>query len=771
MSTTKYLWAPSPGQMNAGQMNNVVTASHQVDPAIAANLDGTAFMGAWGTWPGVNPIEIRSMDGSGAPITSETGFYANSIDASIAPLQNGGFILACTNYAVDPKGDIRLATIDAQGVAKTFLPVDTTANADREADVALLSDGGFVVTWTRDFGAGDNDIVGQVFNADGSLRGGHFTGNSSNALSTTHSSVAGLAGGGFVTVWQQSQVGSNDTAAVFMRYDAFGNALGNSVVFDNLGSTNKDIQVAGLPDGGFVVAYQDSGWGNGSDITARVFNADGTTRTSFLHVNDPANNGTTAGDQYLPSLTVMSNGGFAVGWRDDSAREYVQAYDANGNPLGTNVSVETNVNEAEIAGLHGGGLAMVANSLTTDGSGSSIRYSTYDLGRLITGDDTSEMIKGVNDGLRQTIYGKGGDDTIVGGKGDDTIDGGAGTDTVTFAGPRSAYQITHLANGVQVTGPDGVDVLTNVEFMAFSDKIVSNVTPHWMATSDIGAHPAGWQPAATGDFNHDGASDLLWFNPATGHAEQWMMANGQWAGSVDIGSHPAGYAPMASGDFNADGTSDVLWYNPANGNVDLWKISNGQWAGSVDLGSHPLGWQPAGSGDFNADGTSDVLWFNPTNGDAEVWKIANGQWAGSVDLGTHPAGYTPVATGDFNGDGTGDVLWFNPATHDVDLWTISDGHWAGSVDVGAHPDGYAPVGAGDFNQDGTSDIVWFNAATGGTELWLMADGHWSASIDLGTHPAGWSPAGIGDFDHNGTADIMWQQAGTNHIEAWLLGNS
>ena len=98
----------------------------------------------------------------------------------------------------------------------------------------------------------------------------------------------------------------------------------------------------------------------------------------------------------------------------------------------------------------------------------------------------------------------------------------------------------------------------------------------------------------------------------------------EWAGSQDIGSHPSGWQPAASGDFNGDGTSDVLWYNPSNGNVDIWKIANGQWAGSVDVGLHPLGWQPAGSGDFNNDGTDDVLWYNPSTGNVDIWKLSNG---------------------------------------------------------------------------------------------------------------------------------------------------
>src|SRR5262249_20244673 len=121
---------------------------------------------------------------------------------------------------------------------------------------------------------------------------------------------------------------------------------------------------------------------------------------------------------------------------------------------------------------------------------------------------------------------------------------------------------------------------------------------HWMASSDMGTHPAGYVPTAS-DFNHDGTTDILWFNSTTLDVDLWKIGNAKWAGSVNIGAHPAGYTLNGRGDFNHDGTPDLIWFNPTSGDVDLWKIQNGQWAGSVGVGPHPPGWQPLGSGDFN----------------------------------------------------------------------------------------------------------------------------------------------------------------------------
>ena len=53
----------------------------------------------------------------------------------------------------------------------------------------------------------------------------------------------------------------------------------------------------------------------------------------------------------------------------------------------------------------------------------------------------------------------------------------------------------------------------------------------------------------------------------------------------------------------------MLWFNPATGNTEEWLIDNGHWAGSISLGAHPgSGWNVGGIGDFTADGTSDILW-------------------------------------------------------------------------------------------------------------------------------------------------------------------
>jgi hypothetical protein len=80
---------------------------------------------------------------------------------------------------------------------------------------------------------------------------------------------------------------------------------------------------------------------------------------------------------------------------------------------------------------------------------------------------------------------------------------------------------------------------------------------------------------------------VLWVNPATLETDIWLLNNGHWMASTTIGAHPAGYQIAGIGDFNQDGTSDVVWAGSSNNDIDVWLVNNGHWAGSAAIGSHP----------------------------------------------------------------------------------------------------------------------------------------------------------------------------------------
>ena len=84
-----------------------------------------------------------------------------------------------------------------------------------------------------------------------------------------------------------------------------------------------------------------------------------------------------------------------------------------------------------------------------------------------------------------TIMGFGGNDQLQGNFGNDALDGGSGNDTAAYIGILSNYTLTKGANTYTVTdktGVDGVDTLTNIERLQFTDKTI-NLTVQAKAAS------------------------------------------------------------------------------------------------------------------------------------------------------------------------------------------------------------------------------------------------------------------------------------------------
>jgi VCBS repeat-containing protein len=114
------------------------------------------------------------------------------------------------------------------------------------------------------------------------------------------------------------------------------------------------------------------------------------------------------------------------------------------------------------------------------GSGADTLRGDDGLDRLEGGDDDDFLYGGsgadiLSGGLGiDDLQGDDGDDQLSGDGGNDRIDGGAGIDVAIFKGPMSAYTIQFITVGVvQVTGPDGDDLVLNCEFLQFDDQMVN----------------------------------------------------------------------------------------------------------------------------------------------------------------------------------------------------------------------------------------------------------------------------------------------------------
>ena len=488
LASITYYWVDDSA---AFLVNNLITADEQYAPAIAA-LTGGNYFTAWDRST-LDSVEGRVIDGSGTPVADE--FRVNSTvvndqyDPSIAGLNNGNVVVAFTDLSVDPEGDIRLRLFQPDGTAVALdLPVTTSVTDEYSADVAALADGGFVVSYTRYFGGSDNDIEAQIYNANGTVRSGLISVDSAISLNTYAPSVAGLANGNFVVAWTQLPTAGGYTEVWFERFNPSGVSQGGNVLIDTAGTVNHDIQVVGLQDGGFAVAYTDNESGT-MDITARIYDADGSPLSDFLTVNTNL-----GGAQSLPSLTVLDNGYLVVGWTDDAAQAlYHQAYKPDGTPVGSNDVAASATIEGEIAGLSGGLVANVRYSSLTDGSGSSIRSHITELIRTTTGNATSETLTG--DALRDVMYGNDGNDSLYGAAGNDSLNdangndylnGGTGSDYMGGGTGNDTFVVDNAGDTVGEDPGEGTDRV-NAYVNETLSADVENLYLYGAATTGVGS--------------------------------------------------------------------------------------------------------------------------------------------------------------------------------------------------------------------------------------------------------------------------------------------
>jgi hypothetical protein len=133
--------------------------------------------------------------------------------------------------------------------------------------------------------------------------------------------------------------------------------------------------VAGLEDGGFVVAWQSNlqeGAGTGLGIYAQRYRNTGAKFGGEIHINT-----TTAMDQSTPSVAAFSDGGYMIAWtsngQDSSGMGvYAQAYNAAGERANVefrvNTTIANNQYQPSAAAFAAGNFVVTWTSRNQDGS-------------------------------------------------------------------------------------------------------------------------------------------------------------------------------------------------------------------------------------------------------------------------------------------------------------------------------------------------------------------------------------------------------------------
>jgi Ca2+-binding RTX toxin-like protein len=385
----------------------------------------------------------------------------------------------------------------------------------------------------------------------------------------------------------------------------------------------------------------------------------------------------------------------------------------------------------------------------------------------------------VGGGNNDVLFGAGGDDTLTGGSGADRLTGGAGNDIFSgTAAEMNGDTIADFAVGDRIifsnANLDGFNFSLNGSTLTYSNGSITllGVTRTLVAsagpTGGVQLSLKASTAAFYGDFNGDGRSDLLW-QKNDGTITDWLgTANGGMTdNSANFFANAGdGWHIIATGDFNGDRRSDILWQKTDGTTTNWLGTASG---GMTDNSSHffanaGAGWQIVGTGDFNGDGRDDILW-RKADGTITDWlgTASGGMSDNNTNLFANAgAGWQVIATADFNGDGRDDILW-QKADGTTTNWlgTAKGGMADNSANFFANAGtGWQIVATGDFNGDGRDDIVW-QKADGSTTNWLgtatggMTDNSANFFVNAGV---GWHIVGTGDFNGDNRDDILWQKA-------------
>ncbi len=219
--------------------------------------------------------------------------------------------------------------------------VNTYTNSyQQQPAVAMDDDGDYVVVWHGNAGYGFNDILGQRYNSLGQPQGSQFLINS-NTDSSQPSDVAMDSDGDFVVVWERYFGATLRDEIRGQRYSSDGTQLGTEFSINTYTTLNQQNPAVAMDsNGNFVVVWETYGQDNTSyEVYAQRYDNTGAAQGLEFRVNTNVVN-----DQRFPSVSMDDTGNFVVVWKDlTNSRIYGQRYDNTGAVQGGEFLVPTSV--------------------------------------------------------------------------------------------------------------------------------------------------------------------------------------------------------------------------------------------------------------------------------------------------------------------------------------------------------------------------------------------------------------------------------------------
>jgi hypothetical protein len=344
---------PAAAQVPAGGeiVVNTYTTGSQDDAAVAVTRDGR-FVVVWESPQDDvgDAVLARTFAASGAPLTGERIVNGvtngNQDDANVAVGRDGRFVVVWESPDTSSDGifgqrfDAAGAPVGAEFRVNTF-----TLGSEYAPSVAVLANGGFVVTWSvlglpGPAPDGSNGaVMARLFDAAGAPRGDEFVVNTYTPGYQNFGYAASSASGTFVITWQTRALADSGYDVFGQRFDDAGNRLGGEFQVNADTTGNQFSYPAAMADDGrFVVVWLGPD-GDDNGIFGRRFDA-----TGAPVGGDFAVNAYTTGNQALAKAASDARFDFVVTWyslgQDGDGRGiFGQRFDAGGGRRGSEFAV------------------------------------------------------------------------------------------------------------------------------------------------------------------------------------------------------------------------------------------------------------------------------------------------------------------------------------------------------------------------------------------------------------------------------------------------